>query len=222
MNDESIQFNIPEGQTVSGIRTTPDAGSASWLFVYAPGAGSNLNDSFGRYACRELAERGVASCRFEFPYMQARRRAPDRPPVLEATWREVIGNLRSDGVKLVIGGRSMGGRTASQVVAQGEQVDGLVLFAYPLHPPGRSSDWRDKHFPAITVPTLFCSGTRDAFGSPEELTTAAGLISGSRVHFLEGADHGFNVPKSSGRTREDVWNEAVSVMADWLQGLDSS
>ena len=221
MNEETIQFNISEGQTVSGIRTTLDTGPASWMFLYAPGAGSNINDAFGRYVCRQLAEQGIASCRFEFPYMQARKRGPDRPPVLEATWREVIGTLYSDGVKLIVGGRSMGGRIASQVVAQGELVDGLALFAYPLHPPGRESDLRDKHLPAISVPTLFCSGTRDAFGSPEELTTAAGLISGSRLHFLEGADHGFSVPKSSGHTREDVWNEAVSAMVDWLQGLNS-
>ena len=222
MNEETIQFNVSKEQTVSGILTTPDAGSTSWLFVYAPGAGSNINDPFGRYACRELAQRGVAGCRFEFPYMQARRGGPDRPSVLEATWREVINTLRSDGVKLVVGGRSMGGRIASQVVAQGAQVGGLALFAYPLHPAGRVSDLRDKHLPSITVPTLFCSGTRDAFGTPEELTTAAGLIAGSRVHFLEGADHGFSVPKSSGRTREDIWDEAVSAMSDWLQGLNSS
>ena len=106
----------------------------------------------------------------------------------------------------------MGGRIASQVVAQGEAVAGLALFAYPLHPPGKLEQRRDAHLASIAVPTLLASGTRDTFATPEELAEAAALIDGARVHMLEGANHGFSVLKASGRTRVDVWSEATSAL----------
>ncbi|HSP55666.1 MAG TPA: alpha/beta family hydrolase, partial [Dehalococcoidia bacterium] len=155
--------------------------------------------------------------RFEFPYQQAGKRAPDRPEVLEDTWRAVIEAVRPARGRLAVGGRSMGGRIASHVVAQGMEVNALVLFAYPLHPPGRPELTRDAHLPAIAVPTLFCSGTNDAFASPEELQTAAAKVPRSSVCLLEGADHGFVVPKASGRTRQDVWAEALDATVEWLQ-----
>ena len=105
------------------------------------------------------------------------------------------------GVPVAIGGRSMGGRIASAVVASGVEVDALALFAYPLHPPGRPDQTRDGHLAAIGVPTLFCSGTRDAFATPEELNAAAAKVSAARFHIMEGADHGYSVLKSSGRSR---------------------
>ena len=216
MNEQYIQVSISEGRSVTAVTTWPETESEGWLFVYAPGAGSNINDAFGKYACHHLVERGMTAVRFQFPYMEARKRYPDPPNVLEATWRKVIGAVRADGLKLVVGGRSMGGRIASQVVAQGETVDALVLFAYPLHPPGSQSKWRDGHFPAVSVPTLFCSGERDAFGTPDELRLAASKVARSRIHLREAADHGFSVPKSSGCTREDVWLEAVTALLDWL------
>src|SRR5206468_1639852 len=146
------------------------------------------------------------------PYSEARRSAPDRPPVLEATWRAVLASVREHGVPVFAGGRSMGGRIASQVVAQGEDVAGLALFAYPLHPPGKPEQRRDAHLASIAVPTLFVSGTRDTFGTTEELAEAATLVKGARVYALEGADHGFSVLKASGRTRNDVWAEATSAL----------
>ena len=100
--------------------------------------------------------------------------------------------------------------------APGEAVHALALFAYPLHAPGRADSQRVEHLRSIGVPTLFCSGTRDAFGSPEELRGAAALVEDSALHLLEGADHGFATLKSSGRTREDVWREAVDAMLAWL------
>ena len=168
-----------------------------------------------------LAERGTSSVRFQFPYMEAGRRGPDRPPVLESTWRSVIETFRHRAPRLVVAGRSMGGRIASQVVAQGEEVDALALFAYPLHPPNNPSQPRDAHLPEISVPTLFCSGTRDAFGTPDELRLAASKAPRSTLHLIEGADHGFGIRKSSGRSKQDVWAEAVEVFADWLQSCFS-
>ena len=222
MTEERIEITVSDTQRVTAIRTGPDGPSADWLVVYAPGAGSNIADPFGVYAARYLAARGISFVRFQFPYMEARQRRPDRPALsslhvreLEATWRSAIATVRAAGSRIAIGGRSLGGRIASHVVAQGTEVDALALFAYPLHPPATPLQWRDGHLPAIPVPTLFCSGTRDAFATPEELRTAASKVPQSNIHLLEGADHGFAVAKSSGRTREDVWAEALAA----LEGL---
>jgi predicted alpha/beta-hydrolase family hydrolase len=153
--------------------------------------------------------------------MEAGRRAPDRTPVLEATWLAVINRLQKSDRLLIVGGRSIGGRIASHVVAEGALVAGLALFAYPLHPPGRPENRRDAHLPSIAVPTLFCSGTRDAFGSPEELARAVATVKDARLHLLDGADHGFSVMKASGRTREEVWREAVATLVSFIESLKS-
>lgn len=131
----------------------------------------------------------------------------------------VLDSVRNDSPKLVVGGRSMGGRIASNVVAQGTQVDGLALFAYPLKPPRNPKVSRDEHLPAIDIPTLFCSGTRDTFASPDDLMALAGKMNNAEFQKLEGADHGFAVLKSSGRTREDVWREAADALLGWVQGF---
>jgi predicted alpha/beta-hydrolase family hydrolase len=198
----------------SGTGTT-----SGLVFIYAPGAGSNINDPFGAFLAAELPGHAIECWRFQFPYMEAKRSGPDRPPVLEAAWREVIEQARGAGKRVVVGGRSMGGRIASQVVAQGVEVAGLALFAYPLHAPGRPEQPRSEHLHHIAVPTLFCSGTRDAYGTPAELEAAARLVPGARLHFLEGADHGFAVLKASGRTREDAWAEATKALLNFLDSL---
>lgn len=218
MSEATLKIEVPGAGPVTAIETVAAADLIGWTFVYAPGAGSSVHDPFGTFACRTLAERGVRTIRFQFPYQEAVKRSPDRTPVLEATWRAVIEAVR-DGSKLVIGGRSMGGRIGSMVVAAGVAVDALALFAYPLHPPGKPDQRRVEHLPGISVPTLFCSGTSDAFGSPEELREAASLVPGSTVHLLEGADHGFAVKKASGRTKEEVWAEALDAMWEWLRGI---
>jgi predicted alpha/beta-hydrolase family hydrolase len=105
------------------------------------------------------------------------------------------------------------------VAAKGAPVAGLALFAYPLFPPGRATSDRAEHFDSIAVPTLFCSGTRDAFATPEQLRQAASRIRGATLYLLEGADHGFAVLKSSGRTREDVWQEVCEALVEFLQSL---
>ena len=210
--ETTLTIAVGDG-TVTAIASEPEkAGRAT--FLYTPGAGSNVHDPFGKHLCRALATRGVRAIRFQFPYQEAGRRSPDRPAVLEETWRAAIEQLA--GGSTVVGGRSMGGRIASQVVAEGVAVAGLALFAYPLHAPGKPEHRRDDHLRAITVPTLFCSGTRDAFASPDELTEAAALVAGSMVHHMESADHGFNAPKSSGRDREDVYAEATAALVEWL------
>ncbi len=210
-----MKITLRAGVTVTAIRVAAK-GDAGWTFAYAPGAGSNVNDPFGKHLCDALAARGVTAVRFQFPYQEAGRSGPDRPEVLEATWRAVIDAVRDNG-KLAVGGRSMGGRIASMVLADGAKADALVLFAYPLHPPGRPEKSRDEHLPSIKARTLFVSGTNDAFASAEELRAAASKVKRATVRLLEGADHGFSVKKSSGRTKADVFEEAAGAMIKWLK-----
>ena len=202
---------------VSVLRNAVDG--AAWTFVYAPGAGSNLRDPFGRRLAERLPEAGISFVRFQFPYQEAGSRRPDSPATLLATWRAVLESSRSDGARVAIGGRSLGGRIASVLASEGAAVDALALFAYPAHPPGRPEQPRTAHLPDIACPSLFCSGTRDTFATPDELAAAAALVPDAWVHLLDGADHGFAVLKSNGRSREDVWAEAAGVLVGWLGGL---
>ena len=223
MSGESFSIQVQDGVEVTAIRKMPDGVVPKGLLVYAPGAGSNINDPFGAYLSWRLVDSSYCSVRFQFPYMEEGKRRPDSLRLLEGVWRKVIAAAAVEGVPLVVCGRSMGGRIASLVVAQGAVVDGLALFAYPLNPPGRSrapsGAGRGEHFSRIAVPTLFCSGTRDTFATREELMEAASMVPDSQVHILDGADHGFAVLKSSGRDREDVWTEATDSLLDWLAGL---
>jgi hypothetical protein len=174
-----------------------------------------------------LAGAGIPSLRFDYPYRQAGRKAPDRPPVLEAATREAAAQLAQDtGLapeRLVLGGRSMGGRYCSMVA--GHDTDpvpalGLVLLGYPLHPAGKPEQLRTAHFPRLTMPVLFLSGDRDALAPRPALEEAARAIPGPvTFHWLTGADHGYRVPKSSGRVPADVLDEVAEVTAAWVAAL---
>lgn len=212
-----MNVTVPGSGSITAIRVSPKGGDSGWTVVYAPGAAANVHDPFGKHLGDALAARGVTCVRFGFPYMEAGRKAPDRPAVLEATWRAVIEAVRADAGKLCVGGRSMGGRIASMVVADGVKVDALALFAYPLHPPGHPEKMRVEHLPSIKPRTLFVSGTSDAFGSPDELQTAAKKVKRATVHLLDGADHGYAVKKSTGRSKQDVWDEAIAALTRFLK-----
>ena len=235
--EQTHRIAVREGVSVTAVETAPEDVTSDLVVIYAPGAGSNLNDPFGAYLAAFLETNGMECWRFQFPYSEAGRRAPDPPALLEATWRAVIDAVLSGGTKprgsrrvaslatargatprrLVIGGRSMGGRIASMVAAKGAPVAGLALFAYPLIPPGRTTSDRSEHFDTISVPALFCSGTRDAFATPQQLRAASARIPNAAVHLLEGADHGFATLKSSGRRREAVWQEACEALLAFLE-----
>ena len=204
---------------VTASKTEAIGPQRQWLFIYAPGGGSNIHDPFGAFACDWLSEQGITAVRFQFPYMESRRRFPDRQVMLEETWSRMIDTFHDPALKMVVGGRSMGGRVASHVVAREANVDALALFAYPLHPPRDVLKVRDEHFPHIQAPTILCSGDRDAFASSDQLKDAARKIPNASVHILAGAGHGFDVKKSSGRTREEVWHEAIEAMFGWLTQL---
>jgi len=165
--------------------------------------------------------------KFNFPYTEAGRRAPDRAPVLEDCYRHVVAAFRSDpGIaasRLVIGGKSMGGRMASHLAAQGEAVAGLIFLGYPLHPPGNEGQLRVAHLPKIAVPMLFFAGTRDPLCRLDLLRqTLTQLRAPTTLHVVEGGDHSFAVPKRMRRDPRDVWEEIVRISAEWLARLGAS
>ena len=162
--------------------------------LLAPGASAG-RDQRDLVAIDEALQPAVVVERMDFPYRKAGRRAPDRPPVLLQAVRDeaaaLAGRTGLPPERLILGGRSMGGRMCSMAVADGLPALALVLVAYPLHPPGRPEKLRTDHFPSLAVPCLFVSGTRDTFGTPEELEAATAAIPGPVTHrWIEGGDHG--------------------------------
>lgn len=169
--------------------------SAAAALLLTPGAGADRNQSTLVAIEEALAPMGVVVERMDFPYRRAGRRAPDKAPVLVAAVVEGAAALAARaGVppeRVLLGGRSMGGRMCSMAVAEGLPALGLVLVSYPLHPPGKPDRLRVEHFPRIGVPCLFLSGTRDAFGAPEELQRETARVTGRVTHvWVEGGDHG--------------------------------
>jgi predicted alpha/beta-hydrolase family hydrolase len=167
-----------------------------------------------------LAASGRAALLYNFPYSEAGSRRPDPPAVLEATTRAAARlALDASGARRIVhGGRSMGGRIASQVVAAGERADGLAFLGYPLHPPGQFEKRREAHLPRIEAPMLFVQGTRDSFAR-EDLLDALMTRLGPRseLHRVAHADHSFGVLKRSGRTPREVRDEVTDVLLRWLQ-----
>lgn len=182
--------------------------------ILAPGASAGRDQGALVAIDEALTPSGIAVERIDFPYRLAGRRAPDKAPVLVATIAEAATGLASDrrikAERIALGGRSMGGRMCSMAVAAGLPAAALVLVSYPLHPPGRRDKMRTEHFGAIRVPCLFVSGTRDAFGTPEELAAATAAITGPVTHeWVEGGDHSLQ--------RADAG--VAGIVKDWLLAL---
>jgi predicted alpha/beta-hydrolase family hydrolase len=163
---------------------------------------------------------GFDVVRFNFPYREKGSRRPDPMAQLKACIAEVVSKVRAqvNPARLVIGGRSMGGRAASMLAAEGFECDGLLLLAYPLHPAGKPEQLRDAHLPQIRVPVLCFNGTRDELCRRDLMEQTLDKLSW-QMHWLEGADHSFHVLKSSGRTDDDVLKEVAEVSRDWLSRL---
>ena len=169
-----------------------------------------------------LRERGVAMVRFNFLYRERGSARPDPMPLLEACMSAVIENVRNTlgPRKLLIGGRSMGGRTASMLAAKAFPCDGLLLLAYPLHPAGQPQKLRDAHLPRIRMPVLCLNGTRDTLCERELMEGVLSTLGANwEMHWLEGADHSFHVLKSSGRTDVEVLSEVADTIEGWLAKL---
>jgi predicted alpha/beta-hydrolase family hydrolase len=190
------------------------------LIVLAHGAGAGQRHPFMVDIARGLAALGVNVVTFDFPYIHARRKAPDRAPVLEACFRDVVDGVRRRypelSVGLFVGGKSMGGRMATHLAAQGlERLMGTVALGYPLHPPGRPEQPRTAHLPGIATPVLIVQGERDTFGTPDELRPVLETMGAPvRLHVVAGGDHSLAV---RGRKTEDVRAEVLDVAAAWIK-----
>jgi uncharacterized protein len=222
----SFSVAVDPGGRVTAVEY-PAAGSApvGATLVLAHGAGAGQQSPFMKGYAAALAARGLPVITFDFPYTEHRRRLPDRAPILEACWRAVIDAVTArvgPDTRLVAGGKSMGGRIASQVAAaDGEDspLTGLVFLGYPLHPPGRPEQRRDAHLPRIRVPMLFVQGSRDAFGSPDELAVALRSAGGlAELHIVDGGDHSFHVPKKWPVAQADVDGLVQDAIVAWVTG----
>lgn len=183
---------------------------AATTIALAHGAGAGMNTPFMDYFATELAARNFRVARFEFPYMAARRKGgkggpPDREPILRQTWLRVVEMLGPE--RLVVGGKSMGGRIASLIAGEAK-VAGLVCLGYPFHPVGKPKQLRVQHLEKIQTPTLILQGERDPFGTRDDVADYK-LSPAIRVHWLKDGDHSFKPRKSSGVTEEQNWTEAV-------------
>jgi predicted alpha/beta-hydrolase family hydrolase len=192
------------------------------VFICAHGAGGNMVDGGMQKTAKALIERGINLVRFNFLYKEKKSGRPDPMPKLQETFAAVVEKTKEELApkKIVIGGRSMGGRAASMMAAEGYACDGLLLYAYPLHPAGQPTKLRDAHLPMIKVPVLCFSGTRDAICTPFLMEKALESVTTDwTMHWVEGADHSFHVLKSSGRTDAQVMTEIADRSRTWILSL---
>ena len=217
MHESLSQVEVPERGRVSVRRVGPEPGRGPVL-ILAHGAGSDMNEPLLCHVQKAVAARGIACLTFNFPYKEQGRKPPDRAPVLEATWRAVIGACGGEAGRLFIGGKSMGGRMASHLAAQGVACAGLVLLGYPLHPARKPERLRVDHFPAIRCPSLFIQGTRDPLCELERLEPALNTLGApATLHRIEGGDHSFKVLKRLNRSEEAVRAEIVDTIVAWIE-----
>jgi predicted alpha/beta-hydrolase family hydrolase len=201
---------------------------AAAALILGHGAGAGQRSSFMVAFGRALSALGVDIVTFNFLYAEQGRRVPDRGPALEACYRRVIAavleRVDSAGQHLFIGGKSMGGRIATQVAADRDlPVTGLVLLGYPLHPPGRPDQRRDTHLAAIGRPLLFVQGRRDTFGTPEELAPVLSALAATparpALHVVEGGDHSFKLSRKDPAAQAAVYADVQRTIVDWIAGV---
>jgi uncharacterized protein len=219
---QQVRVEITPNQGVTAIVypvAKPDL--ADVTLILGHGAGAGQRSGFMTRFATELAARGVNIVTFNFLYTEQGRRVPDSNNTLEACFRAVVQTVREKEIgrsTLVIGGKSLGGRIASQITAAGADVDGLVFLGYPLHPPGKLDQLRVKHLPDIAVPMLFVQGSRDPFGTPDELRPILKeLKAPADLYVVEGGDHSFKVLKRAGITQEDTYEAVLDRMELWLR-----
>jgi hypothetical protein len=199
------------------LSAPPDARA---LLVLAHGAGAGMRHPFLEHTARALAACRIATYRYEFGYMQERRKRPDPPVIAEARVRAAVQEAARlmPGVPLFAGGKSFGGRMTSQAQSNVPMrgVRGLVFFGFPLHAPGRPGTDRAKHLSSVQVPMLFLQGTRDEFATLELLrAVVAGLGKSATLHLIEEGNHSFKVPKRTGKTERDVLEELANTTQNW-------
>jgi uncharacterized protein len=220
------RIEITPSEHVTALTYLPSVRDRSGIcLILAHGAGANQSSTFMVRFATGLAIRGVDTVTFNFIYSENGKRFPDRNDKLEACYRRVIEAIQSGQLsksishdKLAIGGKSMGGRIASQIAAATpDGIAGLVFLGYPLHPPGRPEKLRSKHLPAIRAPMLFVQGSRDAFGAPAELERIfGGLQAPADLVAVDGGDHSFKVSKKAPISQEAVYESVLDEIVRWL------
>jgi uncharacterized protein len=220
---EKMRVEVAPDQEVTALvypAAKPDL--ADITLILGHGAGVDQTSGFMTKFATVLAARGITVVTFNFLYTEQGRRVPDANNKLEACFRAVVETTREKKIgrgTLVIGGKSMGGRIASQIAAAGSpHVEGLVFLGYPLHPPGKVDQLRAKHLSDIKVPMLFVQGSRDTFGTPDELQPIIkGLRAPADLYVVEGGDHSFKVLKRTGVTQEDTYKAVLDRIELWLR-----
>jgi uncharacterized protein len=220
---EQMKIKLARGGETSIVcAIPPKIREPSTCLIIAHGAGGPMHTPFIRYFHTELAKRGFLTVKFNFPYMEARRRVPDRREILEESYRTIVDqakNGKHKPARMFIGGKSMGGRIASQIAANGVDVNGLFFLGYPLHPIGKTDQLRDEHLYRIKKPMLFVSGTRDSFARQDLLEKVVSKLgSNAQIHWIQNGDHSFKTPDAkTGST--DTMREALVSLGDWLQTI---
>lgn len=220
---EKITVKINDSESVTALLyPAAKKNRAHLTIILGHGAGANQTSPFMRLFAGGLAARGFDALTFNFLYSEKGRGGPDPKARLESCYLAVIETARAQkklrGNRLVIGGKSMGGRIASQVAAAGaKDVGGLVFLGYPLHPPGRPDKMRDAHLKDIRAPMLFVQGSRDPFGTPDELRTVIKRDKlPATIYVIDGGDHSFKVPKSAGVTQPELYETILTEIERWL------
>ena len=214
-----ITVDLDEGRRTTAIRyDPPDVRASSARVVLAHGAGAGQHHPFIVNVARRLAAGGVETVTFNFPYMQEKRRAPDRTEALEHCFSRVIDHVHGEDVRtLVIGGKSMGGRIATHLAAQAARISGVFALGYPLHPPGKADQLRVAHLPRIAVPVLIVQGERDPFGTPLELKLViAAMQSRVQLDVVAGGNHSLAV---RGRSSDQLHDWLAARMIAWIDTL---
>jgi predicted alpha/beta-hydrolase family hydrolase len=219
-------FRVPlsAGATLTATAYRAAASPSNLALILGHGAGAGQRSPFMVETATGLAALGINTVTFDFPYIEQGRRIPDRPVVLHESYQAVIRSVRqelADGAQsLFIGGKSMGGRIATEVAAadSGIGIAGIVLLGYPLHPPGRPAQRRDKHLALVGRPMLFVQGSRDAFGTPAELEPVLTTLgTGVVLHVVEGGDHSLKVSKLGRDAQAGIYESARRTIADWIR-----
>ena len=217
-----LEIEIDNAAPVSALLT--EAPQAQACFVFAHGAGAGMTHAFMEAVAHGLAERGVTTLRYQFPYMEKGSRRPDTAAVAQAAVRAAVAEAarRCPGLMLIAGGKSFGGRMTSQAQAAAPLpgVHGLAFFGFPLHPAGKPSRDRAEHLASIRIPMLFLQGTRDSLAEMNLLEPVVrGLGPLASLHAVEGADHSFHVPARSGRNDREVMSEILDAFAGWIDAI---
>jgi predicted alpha/beta-hydrolase family hydrolase len=220
MPETTAEWSVAvDGGSTSAIYE-PASESQVGVFVCAHGAAGNMRDRGLSRAAEAVRAAGLGVVRFNFLYSEKRSQRPDPMPRLKECVAAVVAHTREElgSGRLIFGGRSMGGRAAPMLAADGFEADGLLLLAYPLHPAGAPTQLRDAHLPDIRMPVLCINGTRDALCRTDLMEKVLTRVRTQwTMHWLDGADHSFHVPKSSGRTDADVFAEVTDATRQWLR-----